>query len=90
MVIKVVYPYSLARYDMVYRLFKQARFQLVNPRVEGSKPLELFVAPTLIELSHVTGVSLTKATPAIEDDEGDETEAKAFDLSGPEILKAIE
>lgn len=81
-VIKVVYPYSRIRYDAVTRLFKQGHFQLVNPRVEKAKPLEIFVAPTLIELGYVAGVTLVKNNTL--DLGGDEEEElKAIDLSPP-------
>ena len=83
-VIKLTYPYSSARYDAVTKLFKQGRFQLVNPRVEDAKPLEIFVAPTLIELGHIAGVTLVKAASALEGDEGEDEEVKAIDLSQPE------
>ena len=83
-VIKLVYPYSRARYDQVTSLFTQGRFRLVNPRVKGAKPLEIFVAPTLLELSQVAGVQLVKAVDHLEGEgEGEDEEPKAIDLSPP-------
>ena len=83
-VIKCVYPYTMARYDLVTRLFTQGRFQLVNPRVEKSKPLEIFVAPTLIELGHLSGVQIVKNPQIMQDIEEDE-ENVAVDLTPPRL-----
>ena len=71
-VIEFTYPYSRERYDAVTRLFSQGQFKLVNPRVPESKPLEIFVAPTLLELGHMVGVELVKPISALAEENEDE------------------
>ena len=84
-VIKVSYPYSRVRYNAVARLFDQANFKLVNKDAPDLKPLEIFIAPTLIELGHVSGVRVTKPMALDEDEGGEEEELTAIDLTPPAL-----
>ena len=88
-VIKVSYPFSLRRYDQVYKLFDQAHFQLINHRVGGSKPLELYVAPTMLELQHVTGVPIIPHASEIKGNEADDEPPKAIDLFSTKALDSM-
>ena len=84
-VIKLSYPYSRVRYNAVARLFDQANFKLVNKDNPDLKPLEIFVAPTLVELGHVSGVRVTKPMALGEDEGNEEEELSAIDLTPPAI-----
>lgn len=85
-VIDITYIFSPERYDCVCRLFTQGRFKLYNPRVKGSKPLEIVLAPTLVELSHLVGTRMLKEMSITDgDSDGEEEEAVALDLNRPAI-----
>jgi hypothetical protein len=84
-VIKLSYPYSRVRYNAVARLFDQANFKLVNRDNPDLKPLEIFVAPTLVELGHVSGVRVTKPMALREDEGNEEEELSAIDLTPPAL-----
>ena len=60
---------------MVYKLFDQGSFQLLNGRDPSLKPLQIFVAPTLLELQHVTGVPLVPNPASLTDGAAHEDEA---------------
>ena len=62
----VNFVFSQERYDLVHKLFTQGRFKVPNLRVKGSTPLEVYVAPTLLDLQKLTGIPLIRApAPAV-------------------------
>ena len=74
-------PFSVTTYDKIYRLLDVGKFQVVNPRVPEAKPPEIFFAPTLLELQHVTGVPLVQQAAA-------QTTTDAEDPAVPEAAPA--
>ena len=71
-VIAVTYPYSITTYDAVTMLLTIGCFKLVNPRVQGAKPLTLTPsshAHTLLSRSHppltLTPHTLLSLTPSV-------------------------
>ena len=65
----IKYPYSRQTYDMVDKLLSVERFKLHNPNNPGSKPLEITIASTILELQAITGLSLIRARKVIGADE---------------------
>ena len=56
----VKFPFSSERYDMVYELIELGSFALYNSNKPNLKPLEVFVAPSLVEMQHLTGVKMLR------------------------------
>ena len=67
-VIAVKYPYTRLTYDMVDKVLSIEKFKLHNPNNPGSKPLEICVAPTILELQAITGLPLVRARKAVSDE----------------------
>ena len=55
---RVRYPYTSERYDAAYELFDAGALALYNPNKPTLKPLEIYVAPSLLELQAVTGIAM--------------------------------
>ena len=66
------FPYSSERYDLVYELLFAGSFALCNPNKPHLPPLEVFIAPTLKELEHITGVAIVRSKAAIEKEDKEE------------------
>lgn len=78
-VAKIEYPYSSERYDAAHDLFDQGHFALYNPNRPNNRPLELFVAATLLELQALVKVRIVRQTNAVIAD--DEETVRAVELS---------
>ena len=55
-ILAVEYPFSEDNYDKVYDLFDTGHYSLKNSRRPNAKPIEVFVAPTVLELQLMTSV----------------------------------
>ena len=86
-VVALSYPFTAARYDLVTKLLTEGRFKLINPRVPDAKPLEIILAPNLLELAQVTCLPLAMAPRPLKDDDDDEPRV-VEDLSAPLPLGA--
>ena len=55
-ILVIEYPFSEDNYDKVYDLFDTGHYSLKNSRRPNAKPIEVFVAPTVLELQLMTSV----------------------------------
>jgi hypothetical protein len=78
-VVAFKFPYSEKSYDTMCRIFTAERFKLINPAVPEMKPLEIFVAPTLLELQKITGVPMLAPARIEAKEEDDEPAARCLD-----------
>ena len=57
---EAAHPYSKRTYLGASMLFDRGKFKLINPDLPFIKPLEITIAPTLLELQHIVGFTLTR------------------------------
>ena len=83
-VLAIKVPFSQTTYDAIYELLDVGRFKLVNPRKPKCQPLEILLAPSLLELQAASGLMLVDPAAAlIEAADDDEEEVAIEDLSDP-------
>ena len=78
-IVALQYPFSITTYDAVTEICSQEQFKIENPRKPGSKPLQVYVAPTLAELQAIVPVQFLKKVITVADE--DDEEAEAVDLT---------
>ena len=90
-VLAVEYPYSQEAYDEVAELFDVGHYSVVNSRKPHLKPIEVFVANSVLELQQMTGLKCVAAIqdkPQAEMEEIVEIDMTPAKLMGPSVEAA--
>ena len=71
-ILVIEYPFSEANYDKVYDLFDVGHYSLTNARRPDAKAMEVFVAPTVLELQMMTSVKCISSFSHVNEAEAEE------------------